>query len=102
MFDPSLPIRHIRGIESLGFGLINKVFLDFEEPWWDSDVAGIQFLWRTEDEISSQSYREKPAQWTRDFTGFDVMSDHRAVLLGWIGGKGARIVETLSEEQVRI
>lgn len=33
-------------------------------------------------------------------TGFDVLPNHEGILLGWVGGRGAYIVETLSEQQV--
>lgn len=38
--------------------------------------------------------------WTSDLTGFDVLDNHSSVLLGWIGGKGAEVMEELSDEEV--
>ena len=101
LFIPTLPLKLTKAIESMGFGVINKVFLDFDEPWWDSKTKGFQFLWKAEYNLqNSNPIRCKLASWTQDFTGFDVLKDHRGVLLGWIGGKGAYIVETLSEKQI--
>jgi len=39
-FDPPLPERKQRAIERLGMGLLDKVYLLFEEPFWD-DVTWI-------------------------------------------------------------
>ncbi|XP_034193646.2 uncharacterized protein LOC117610410 [Osmia lignaria lignaria] len=97
MFNPPLPIQFSQGIENLGFGLINKIFLDFGVPWWKPGTKGFQLLWKESKLVSSN---ETLAAWTRDLTGFDVLPDHEGVLLGWIGGRGAYIVETLSEQQV--
>ncbi|XP_043269279.1 spermine oxidase isoform X2 [Venturia canescens] len=102
MFLPVLPFEHFQAIESLGFGLINKIFLDFGKPWWETDTKGIQMLrsrnndheinYKTEDRLSSS--------WIWDLTGFDVLPNHDAVLLGWVGGQGASIVEKLTENEV--
>lgn len=90
MFQPPLPNRLSVAIENLGFGTINKIFLDFGEPWWQADVKGFQLLWHRDD------YRSLP-EWTKDITGFDVLPTHPATLIVWVGGRGARIIEDLSE-----
>lgn len=95
MFIPPLPTPFSQGIECLGFGLINKIFLDFGVPWWKPGTKGFQLL-RKEGRFSNKEL----AIWTRDLTGFDIQPNHEAVLLGWVGGRGAYIVETLSEQQV--
>jgi monoamine oxidase len=42
-FDPPLPEAKRRAIEALGFGLLNKVVLAFDEPFWPEapDVLGL-------------------------------------------------------------
>lgn len=101
MFNPMLPKRFITAIQSLGFGMINKVFLDFGEPWWEPNTKGFQFLWKVDTEMCNNNpAKNKLASWTKDLTGFDIMKDHKAVLLGWVGGKGACIIEKLSEQQI--
>lgn len=100
LFSPILPVRLRGAIEHMGFGMINKVFLDFDEPWWEPDTRGFQFLWETDKGNPTNLEKNKLPVWTRDLTGFDVLSGHRSVLLGWIGRKGACIVESLSEQQM--
>lgn len=95
MFRPELPSNLTTAIEHLGFGLINKIFLDFGEPWWEKGSKGFQLIWRRN--ISSHSRLPK---WTKDLTGFDVLGGHHAILLGWVSGKGAHILENLSEQQI--
>lgn len=98
MFAPPLPSSFGQAIESLGFGLINKIFLDFGTPWWKPGTKGFQLLWERNNR--SDSIFCSKTLWTRDLTGFDVLPNHEGVLLGWVGGRGAYIVETLSEQQV--
>ncbi|KAK0084928.1 hypothetical protein PV325_006130 [Microctonus aethiopoides] len=98
MFQPQLPLNHSIAIDNLGFGLINKIYLDFGEPWWESGVKGFQLIWRKNNE--NDFINTKLASWTKDLTGFDVLNNHKAVLLGWVGGKGAHVIETLSEQEV--
>lgn len=47
IFRPPLPLLTRRAIESIGFSAINKIFLEFELPWWD-DLDGIQFIWESQ------------------------------------------------------
>lgn len=95
MFIPPLPTPFKEGIECLGFGLINKIFLDFGVPWWGPNAKGFQLLWN-----EGVCFNKKLAVWTRDLIGFDILPNHEAVLLGWVGGRGAYTVETLSEQQI--
>lgn len=94
MFQPLLPNRLSVAIEDLGFGTINKIFLDFGEPWWQRGVNGFQLLWCRN--IDRQSLPE----WTKDLTGFDVLPTHPATLIVWVGGRGASIIEDLSEKTI--
>ncbi|KAG8961941.1 hypothetical protein FRC03_004805 [Tulasnella sp. 419] len=43
-FSPPLPLRRVEAIESLGFGILNKVVLCYNEPWWAKDVDDWMFL----------------------------------------------------------
>lgn len=99
-FSPKLPKRYSLTIESMGFGIINKIFLGFGEPWWEAHIKGFQFLWNKDKIDSKKSHNKSLALWTRDMTGFDVLGGHNAVLLGWVGGEGAKIIENLSNEQI--
>ncbi|XP_012534082.1 uncharacterized protein LOC105835392 isoform X2 [Monomorium pharaonis] len=94
MFQPLLPSRLNVAIENLGFGTINKIFLDFGEPWWQRNIHGFQLLW------SRNLDRQSLPEWTKDVTGFDVLPTHAATLIVWVGGRGACIIEDLTEETI--
>ncbi|KAJ3195621.1 hypothetical protein HK101_011621 [Irineochytrium annulatum] len=40
LFHPHLPEHIIHSIENLGFGLIDKVIMEFSEPFWPSELDG--------------------------------------------------------------
>lgn len=46
IFTPELPERKIKAIESLGFGAIGKIYLEFKEPFWPKEERwfGYSFL----------------------------------------------------------
>lgn len=62
LFTPNLPKRKIKAIQTMGFGTVGKIFLEFEEPFWPTEVndwTGFSFLWtRTDIESLRGSDRE--------------------------------------------
>jgi monoamine oxidase len=48
MFSPPLPVEHREVIDNIGYGAINKIFLNFEEKWWGDDWKGLQMIWNEE------------------------------------------------------
>ena len=49
LFTPLLPISKIKSIESIGFGTLGKVFLEFDERVFPSGVRQYIFLWSESD-----------------------------------------------------
>lgn len=97
LFAPALPASIGLAIDSIGFGAINKIFLDFDAVWWD-DLDGIQLIFGEHEMDGGQMRR---ASWTRHMTGFDVMKPtNPTMLLGWVGGQGAIDMEQLSDTEI--
>ena len=42
-FEPALPFEHRGAIAALGMGALDKIWLQFDEPFWDTDAA----VWTT-------------------------------------------------------
>lgn len=40
-----------QAIEDMGFAAINKIFLDFKEPWWSPDIKGFQLIWSKDNSV---------------------------------------------------
>lgn len=45
MFLPALAPRKINAIESIQFGTMNKIALEFARPFWPSDWSGFSMIW---------------------------------------------------------
>lgn len=49
LFHPPLPLHKLHSVQRLGFGTNNKIYVEFDSPWWDADCEVIYFVW--EDEV---------------------------------------------------
>jgi spermine oxidase len=51
LFDPPLPPWKVKAIDLSGFGTLEKIFLEFEKPFWPTDKnvwVGYDFLWSSD------------------------------------------------------
>lgn len=112
-FSPRLPPRKELAIANLGFGTINKIYLQFEEPFWERDELGFQLLWTEEEEVEKEdedededekkkthAARDKFPPWVFSISGFDIVRNQASVLVAWIGGKGAELVEKCESDKL--
>ena len=45
MFEPKLPAEFQETIDLIGFGTVDKIFLDYPEPWWPvGHYKGFSFI----------------------------------------------------------
>lgn len=86
-FDPPLPPDKREAIEAIGMGVLDKVWLRWDEPWW-TEEAEQWTLVAGPDEPYVEWFNLLPA------TG-------EAVLLGLVGGRRARAWAERSDDEVR-
>ncbi|EOB08206.1 Spermine oxidase, partial [Anas platyrhynchos] len=101
LFHPRLPEEKVMAIEKLGINTTDKIFLEFEEPFWSSECNSIQFVWEDEAESESLTYPED--MWYKKICSFDVLyppERYGHVLSGWICGEEALIMEKCDDETV--
>ncbi|XP_036607302.1 spermine oxidase [Trichosurus vulpecula] len=101
LFRPPLPSEKAGAIRRLGIGTTDKIFLEFEEPFWGPECNRLQFVWEDEAESRSLTYPEE--QWYRKICGFDVLyppERYGHVLSGWICGEEALVMEKCDDEAV--
>ncbi|XP_050397042.1 spermine oxidase [Patella vulgata] len=94
MFYPPLPKDKQQAIQSLGFGIVDKVILEFDQTVVDSDVFRIELLW-DRDNVKEKDLRYT---WMRKIYSFEVV--HENILVGWLSGKEALYMESLTEDQI--
>ncbi|XP_042322759.1 spermine oxidase isoform X3 [Sceloporus undulatus] len=101
MFSPRLPEEKVMAIQKLGISTTDKIFLEFEEPFWSPECNSIQFVWEDEAEAESLTYPEE--LWYKKICSFDVLyppERYGHVLSGWICGEEALIMEKYDDETV--
>uniref|UniRef100_A0A3B4YAR9 Polyamine oxidase n=1 Tax=Seriola lalandi dorsalis TaxID=1841481 RepID=A0A3B4YAR9_SERLL len=103
LFCPPLPAHKLHSIHKLGFGTCNKIYVEFESPWWDANCEVIYLLWKDEEDFSDQ-VSDISKSWIRKMATFTVLKPserYSYVLCGWIAGHEAEYMETLTEQEVR-
>ncbi|XP_034994241.1 peroxisomal N(1)-acetyl-spermine/spermidine oxidase [Zootoca vivipara] len=101
-FNPPLPSRKTAAIGKLGFGTNNKIFAEFEQPFWEPDCQMVEVAWDGESPLA-----EPPADlegiWYQKIAGFVVLHPaerYGHILCGFIAGKEAEFMETLTDAEV--
>ena len=89
-FGFALPQTKVDIIKSIGFGTIDKIYLYFEKPFWKTEEKGFQLIWTKRD-------HNLPV-WVYDITGFDLVRGQSNVLVAWIGGNGAHLMEQVASD----
>ena len=84
-FDPLLPFSHRTAISALGMGSVETVWLRFDKPFWSTDAA-VWSLVGTDSDIT-------------DWVNLQAITGE-PVLVGIVGGKAARRVVTLSDDDL--
>ncbi|NWS68533.1 PAOX oxidase, partial [Crotophaga sulcirostris] len=101
-FQPPLPEQKAEAIRRLGFGTNNKIFLEFEQPFWEPQQEYIKVVWEDESALEEPS-TDLEANWFKKLIGFVVLKppeQHGHVLCGFIAGKESEYMETLSDTEV--
>jgi monoamine oxidase len=82
-FDPALD-GYLSDLSQIGFGSVIKVFLQFEEPFWQEHERNTGFV------VSDQNI---PTWWTQS-------DQENCLLTGWLGGPEVMPLITVSEEEI--
>ncbi|XP_063614600.1 spermine oxidase-like [Penaeus indicus] len=95
MFNPPLPMEKSRAIEGLGIGVVDKIFIQFPQQWWETGCDGFSFLYdqETPETITKEN-------WEYGILGFYEVFRQPNMLCGWITGPAARMMEQVHEEEV--
>ncbi|XP_065699422.1 peroxisomal N(1)-acetyl-spermine/spermidine oxidase isoform X3 [Patagioenas fasciata] len=101
-FQPPLPQQKAEAIRRLGFGTNNKIFLEFEQPFWEPQQQLLEVVWEDESPLEEPN-TDLEANWFKKLIGFVVLQppeQHGHVLCGFIAGKESEYMETLSDTEV--
>ncbi|XP_053693318.1 peroxisomal N(1)-acetyl-spermine/spermidine oxidase [Sabethes cyaneus] len=99
MFSPSLPQYKLESIDALLYGTVDKIFLEYDRPFLSAKISEIMFLWEHADPEPDADQEEfLKANWFKKIYSFSKVSD--TLLLGWISGREAAYMESISHEIV--
>lgn len=93
LFEPQLPEVNIKAIENLSFGSVNKILLEYAQPWWSCNWTASNILWTDDDLISSTDDKK----WLRNIIGVFRLDDQPNVLSIWVVGKGSFEMESKAD-----
>ncbi|VEN34333.1 unnamed protein product [Callosobruchus maculatus] len=93
MFIPSLPVYKLEAIERLLFGTVDKILLEYERPFLNPSITEVLFLWENNFDKNDIS-----KNWYKKIYSFSKVTD--TIILGWISGKEAEYMETLSNDVI--
>ncbi|KAM5433910.1 putative sarcosine oxidasee (formaldehyde-forming) [Microsporum ferrugineum] len=99
-FNPPLPEWKTNAIKRLGFGLLNKVILVFEEPFWDvqRDMFGLLREPTVENSMSQDDYRANRGQFYLFWNCLATCG--LPMLIALMAGESAHRAETLSDAEI--
>ncbi|XP_062376305.1 peroxisomal N(1)-acetyl-spermine/spermidine oxidase-like [Sardina pilchardus] len=69
---PPLPLHKLHTVQRMGFGTVNKIYLEFQEPFWDPETEAIYLLWEEEVQLAD-TVPNIHKDWVRKLFGFTVM-----------------------------
>lgn len=97
LFEPCLPLPKINSIEGMGFGTVDKIFVEFTKTFWTDDWLGVSILWQPE---QLKEMRSDPVNgdWLEHIMGFYPVSFQPNILLGWISGAVTEKMEQVSDD----
>ncbi|XP_077984860.1 peroxisomal N(1)-acetyl-spermine/spermidine oxidase-like [Glandiceps talaboti] len=99
LFQPQLPADKLHAIHALGYGTAGKIFLEYEDIWWDKDFSGCRIIWdKTIDVFSGEESEQK--QWYHKLYQFTVNAFCPNALYAYMAGQECQHMETLSQQEV--
>ncbi|CAL9117140.1 unnamed protein product [Musa acuminata var. zebrina] len=100
-FSPALPVFKREAIERLGFGVVNKLFMEMDAAEGGGPFPFLQMAFAQEEEEEDRRRRvaEIP-RWIRKTASICPIYDSSRVLQAWFAGKEALELEALPDEEV--
>lgn len=96
IFHPPLPPLKVDAIESIGFGKVEKVFIEFDRPFWAPGFGGVKLAWTAED----LAEKLLPRDWYKVICAFEEVFRQPNILAAWVSGPEVEAMLSLSDEQI--
>ncbi|XP_072377080.1 peroxisomal N(1)-acetyl-spermine/spermidine oxidase-like [Diabrotica undecimpunctata] len=93
LFCPALPTCKLEAIKCLGYGSVDKIFLDYERPFWIWSNGSIKLAW-------SQKELADRTDWTKGISAIEEVEGSKHVLCAYVSGPEAVVMEHATDEEV--
>ena len=93
LFCPALSAEKTEAISNLGYGYVNKIFLEYCRPFWVWREGGIKLAWSA-DELADRS------DWVKGLCSIEELEGSQHVMGAWVGGQEALNMEKCSDEEI--
>jgi hypothetical protein len=100
-----IPKEKLDSVAKFGFGTINKIFLEYDKPYWGESLRnaeGINLIWLPEAEdflMEELNHHSSAKKWYENLGIFEVATNNPSILIGWMSGDEA--YENLDEETIK-
>ncbi|OVA08438.1 Amine oxidase [Macleaya cordata] len=98
MFDPPLPSFKTQAISRLGFGVVDKLFLQLDQA--NNSYENFPFLQMAFHQPDSELRHPKIPWWMRRTASLFPIYKNSSVLLAWFAGEEALELESLKDEEI--
>lgn len=103
IIEPSnlIPNEKLVAVSRIGYGTVNKIFLEYEKPFWSDNLEGVHNIWIKEDDIEYLLNKTKnftDNNWFENISYFETVNNHENLLSAWIGG--CQFSEKYSDEKI--
>ncbi|CAF0940686.1 unnamed protein product [Brachionus calyciflorus] len=85
-----MPEEKRLAVSRLGFGCTNKIFLLYNEPFWNDKMSLVNLVWLPDDlnfRLDKLNHRNDTRKlWYEDMVKFEVVHSHPNAISGWMAG----------------
>ncbi|KAL8098486.1 putative polyamine oxidase 5 [Apium graveolens] len=102
MFFPPLPDYKTEAISKLGYGVVDKLFLQLNQSYdrETDQIFKFPFLEMVFHDFDSETKDPEIPWWIRKTSSLSPIYSNSSVLLSWFAGKEALALESLSDEEI--
>ncbi|OIV98382.1 hypothetical protein TanjilG_16709 [Lupinus angustifolius] len=99
-FCPPLPPSKVEAISRLGFGVVNKLFMQLSPSTQHDEEQHFPFLQMVFHSPQSEMRNKKIPWWMRRTATLFPIYNNSSVLLSWFAGEEALALESLNDEEI--
>lgn len=101
LFEPLLSQEKINSIDGMMIGTIDKIYLEFDKPFWNNHWDFSMLLWRKE-EIKAMRDDRVHGDWLCGLSSFTRPNPLQPnIVCGWISGTAAQMMEQKTDVEVK-